>query len=218
MVAGRSTAESSPPLLHALPAAATPDAAPESRFPPALRPAPANSYHPIVSLPDHIIPLYRLNLAYARQLTRDIDATMETRSGGPGLENHPVFLIGHLCSGSAMGARDLGAPTLDLPAGWADLFERQGPGDTRTPLTDAPYPSLAETVSELARQHDRVEGLLSAADPGTLDEPCQWKLAEHLPTRGLAIAFLLVQHEALHLGQLAAWRRAHGLPAAMARM
>ena len=37
-----------------------------------------------------------------------------------------------------------------------------------------------------------------------------------MPTLGDAVVFFAVSHEAMHLAQVAAWRRARGLPSALA--
>jgi hypothetical protein len=50
-----------------------------------------------------------------------------------GLVNHPAFTLGHLISGSALLAEDLGA-VFEMPDHWADLFLRKGPGDPRKPI------------------------------------------------------------------------------------
>lgn len=167
------------------------------------------------------IKLYAWNLQYARALVADLSPEQCTESGGPGLENHPAWTIGHLVTGSDILAEDLGLP-LDLPAGWRDLFQRRGPGDPRLPDPEPEnYPPMAALLAELERQHARVEmawrEMLTAegAEDTGLSAPLAWRFGAALPTLGDATVFLAVSHEAMHLGQLAAWRRAHGLPSAL---
>ena len=49
-------------------------------------------------------------------------------------------------------------------------------------------------------------------------EAARDKFDGEFPTVAGAALFLAVTHEALHLGQVAAWRRARGLPSALAGM
>ena len=164
------------------------------------------------------IRLYAWNLGYAMALVGDLSVAQCTESAGPGFENHPAWTIGHLVTGSDILAEDLGLER-DLPEGWKELFERRGPGDPRLPDPDpAAYPPMEELLAELGRQHSRVEQAwrekLTEDGPGGtgLEAPIKWRFCEALPTLGDATVFLAVSHEAMHLGQLAAWRRAQGLP------
>lgn len=165
--------------------------------------------------------LYAWNLEYARALVADLAPTQCTQACGPGLENHPAWTIGHLVTGSDLLAADLGLAR-ELPTGWQELFERRGPGDPRLPVADPDaYPPMEELLDELARQHRRVEMVwrekLEARSPSgpALSAPFAWRFAGALPTLGDAALFLAISHEAMHLGQLAAWRRAQGLPSAL---
>lgn len=165
--------------------------------------------------------LYAWNLSYAKALVADVSETRMTEPGGTGLENHPAWTIGHLVSGADILAEDLGLER-DLPAGWKELFERRGPGDPRLPDPDAAaYPPKRELLDELERQHLRVEKAWRAKlaaetqDGEGLAVPLKWRYGDFLPTLGDAALFLAISHEAMHLGQLASWRRAKGLPSAL---
>ena len=161
---------------------------------------------------------YAWNLAYAHALTHDVDAAHWARAGGPGLENHPAWTLGHLVTGSALVAEDLGVDPA-LPPGWRDLFERRGPNDPRRPEEDATrYPTREDVWAELVRQHGLVTEALTASRPGNLDEPVAWRFDGYLPTNADALLFMLVAHENIHLGHLGCWRRHFGLPSAMAAM
>jgi uncharacterized damage-inducible protein DinB len=134
------------------------------------------------------------------------------------LENHPAWTIGHLVTGADILAYDLGLDR-DLPEGWEELFQRRGPGDPRLPDPDRnAYPPMKELLAELERQHQRVERVWRtklAENADELSAPIEWRYDEALPTLNDAALFLAVSHEAMHLGQLAAWRRALGLPSAL---
>jgi hypothetical protein len=161
---------------------------------------------------------YAFNLVYAAKLVADLDAAQMVAVPGRGHENHPAFTLGHLCVAAAMVAEDSGAGR-DLPGGWTELFERRGPSDRRLPDADAGgYPPKRALLAELERQHGRALAGLDRAGSERLAARAQWRLDLWLPTELDAAMFMCVTHEALHLGQLAAWRRAMGLPAAMAAL
>jgi len=170
------------------------------------------------------IRLYAWNLRYAKALVSDLSETQSTEGSGPGLENHPAWTLGHLASASDMLAEDLGLER-DLPEGWRELFERRGPGDPRLPESEQDaYPPIEALLAELERQHLRVERAWreklaeQATGESALDAPLKWRFCDALPTLSDAVMFFAVSHEAMHLGQLAAWRRARGLPSALASL
>lgn len=166
----------------------------------------------------HLLNLYNFNLQYAHQLVADIPENLMTFSPSKGLENHPAWTLGHLVMGSARVAKtlDLG---WDVPPNWKELFDRNGPGDPRIPLEDiGQYPSKIELLAELTRQHKRVANALILLEHVDLNKPVEWRFFKILPTIGDVIGFMCITHEAMHLSQLAAWRRAMNLPSALGAM
>jgi hypothetical protein len=162
-----------------------------------------------------VLRIYAWNLLYAEALVADLAPGDWTAPGGPGLENHPAWTIGHLVTGADILAQDLGLPG-DVPDGWRDLFQRRGPGDPRLPDPDpAAYPRGDELLRELRRQHERVAAVWTSLPRERLKTPEPWAFGRDLPTLEDAAVFLAVSHEAMHLGELAAWRRARGLPSAL---
>lgn len=158
------------------------------------------------------------NLTYARQLVADLDAELMTYSPGPGFENHPAFTLGHLVTGTTGMIEDLGGKA-ELPAGWAELFLRKGPGDPRYPEKRKElYPSKAELLAELTRQHEVLKSLLTKCEKETLQKPIRWRFSSALPSTLDLVLFMCINHEAMHLGQLAAWRRAMNFPSALAKI
>lgn len=155
------------------------------------------------------------NLLYAEALVADLDDADFRAPGGPGLENHPAWTLGHLVTGADLLAQDLGLPH-ELPDGWEELFARRGPGDPRLPDTDpAAYPGRAELLDALRRQHTRVAAAIRDADDAAWAQEADWAFGRDLPTQADSTVFMAITHETLHLGQLAAWRRARGLPSAL---
>lgn len=104
-----------------------------------------------------IVNQYDFNLDYAKKLVEDLNEDQMTTVPSNGLDNHPAFTIGHLVSGSAMIAEELGAK-FEMPDNWADLFLRRGPGDPRKPDPDkSKYPAKQLLINELENQHNKVK-------------------------------------------------------------
>ncbi len=165
-----------------------------------------------------IIKQYDFNLEYAKALVQDLSDNQMTTIPANGLENHPAFTLGHLISGSAGLAEDLG-DKFEMPNNWADLFLRKGPGDPRKPdLDKSKYPSKQLLLKELEEQHNKVKKLLKCIDKNKLSEKFKWRFSRYMPTLLDIITFMCINHEATHLGQLAAWRRAMGLTSALATL
>ncbi len=167
---------------------------------------------------DIIVNQYDFNLDYAKKLVEDLNEDQMTTIPSKGLDNHPAFTIGHLISGSALMAEDLGAK-FEMPDNWTDLFLRRGPGDPRKPDSNKnKYPSKQELINELEHQHNKVKDLLKKIDENKLNENLKWRFNSYMPTLLDIVYFMCINHEAMHLGQLAAWRRAMGLPSALAAL
>jgi len=163
-----------------------------------------------------IINQYDFNLAYSKKLVEDLSDQQMTTIPASGLVNHPAFTLGHLVSGSALLAEDLGAK-FEMPDNWAELFLRKGPGDSRKPDIDkSKYPSKQLLLNELEHQHNKVKDLLKSVDENKLNEKIRWRFDNYMPTLLDVINFMCINHEAMHLGQLAGWRRALNLTSALA--
>ena len=65
---------------------------------------------------DNALRAYAWNLRYADALAEDVPDELATTGAGPGLENHAAWTLGHLVTGSAILAEDLGQAR-DLPGG-----------------------------------------------------------------------------------------------------
>jgi len=49
---------------------------------------------------------------------------------------------------------------------------------------------------------------LNDIEKNTLSEPIEWRFSSFMPTLLDLVTFMYINHESMHLGQLAAWRRA----------
>lgn len=167
---------------------------------------------------DSIILQYDFNLKFAEKLVEDLDRVQMTASPYPGFENHPAFTLGHLVTASAMMAEDLGG-TYNVPEGWMELFQRNGPGDPRLPSKDLSiYPEKNMLLTELNRQHEIVKGIIRKTSEKKFYERFEWRFDAYFPTLIDLTNFICVNHEAMHLGQLSAWRRAMNLPSALSML
>lgn len=160
---------------------------------------------------------YDFNLAYARELVEDVDDDLMAQPGGPGLENHPAWTLGHICSGAQLTIVNLGGEH-QLPQGWEELFKRRGPGDPRFPEQSIAYPSKQQLLEQLESLHKKVSALILNLDQERWAEEQTWRFSQHFPTMYDLTHFMCVTHEMMHLNQLAAWRRAMNLPSALGRM
>jgi uncharacterized damage-inducible protein DinB len=167
---------------------------------------------------EKIIRQCEFNFAYAEKLVEDIGEDQMAIKPAAGLDNHPAFTLGHLATAYANLMNNLTGEFI-LPAKWKELFLRKGPGDPALPEADKSlYPSKAELLAELKSQQDRLVAHLRKMDAEKFSENFEWRFAKFFPTYGDRILFLCVNHAAMHLGQLAAWRRAMGFPSALAAL
>lgn len=144
------------------------------------------------------------NVTYAKQLLADIeDCRMAER---PMELNPPAWLLLHLATAADYAARLLGGSGV-CPAKWSAL------ADTKKPVSvnRADYPVKDELVSTYEKAYHNAADLLAKATPEQLAAPQELGFFEkELPTVADMAGFLLVAHQAIHLGQLSAWRRAIG--------
>lgn len=151
----------------------------------------------------HLLFVYQFNLDRARTLVADLsDAQMVQQPQG--VVNHPAWTLGHLAFVAHHLAVTLGADST-LPEGWNDHFPTGG-----TPSGDpADYPSKEEILAQLTSQHELAAQAAAGADPTVFEQPFpNERVRKRFPTIGDFAAFLMTSHEAGHLGQIAAWRRA----------
>jgi uncharacterized damage-inducible protein DinB len=158
------------------------------------------------------------NLAYAKKSVEDIPEAQMAVKPSAGLDNHPAFTLGHLATAYANLMNNLTGEYI-LADGFKEIFLRSGPGDPALPNPDAAaYPSKEKMLAEMDHQHQRLINYLLRMDEKKLKENFEWRFSSFFPTYLDRIMFLCVNHYAMHLGQLAAWRRAMGFPSALAAL
>lgn len=147
---------------------------------------------------------------YLSALLRGIDDGDLTQQPGR-IVNHPAWQLGHLAHVADAGVRLLGGESR-VDGEWSHRFQ---PGSTPT-ADRADYPSKAELVAFLEDRRDTFVRQLSRVGDDELARPHAIEaFRDTFTTLWEVVNFLMLTHESTHLGQLAAWRRAHGLPGAL---
>ena len=159
---------------------------------------------------NHLTYLYQFNLGFAEMLVKDLSAEQMVAQPG-GVINHPAWSLGHLAVYSGDLGELLGLES-NVPDGWSETFKTGG-----EPSGDpADYPSKEEILEELKQQHARNTEAVKNFDASRFSDPHPDEgRRKYFPTRGDQIVFMMTSHEMDHLGQIAAWRRAMGLGAAI---
>jgi hypothetical protein len=154
--------------------------------------------------------LYEVMLGYARLLTKEIDESQMDAQPCAAM-NTPRWILGHLALCTDYALTLLGKPTR-LPGDWHARF---GPGSSVPKAGETGVPTKLELIGALAAGHAAASAAAESATPEQLapKHSVEIKFVRELfPTIGELVAHLFTTHEAIHLGQLSAWRRAMGMP------
>jgi uncharacterized damage-inducible protein DinB len=157
----------------------------------------------------HVLNTYAMNLKRAGMHVQDLSAEQMVQQPS-GVINHPAWTLGHLAATADNLAKALGLEST-FPDAWRDACKTGG-----TPSGNAAdFPAKEQLLEQLTAQHERVAAALAAADAELLAQPHPHPRARQVfPTIGDYAVALTTSHEANHLGQMAAWRRAMGLGSA----
>ena len=153
---------------------------------------------------------WKKNLDYAPKLIADLteEQMVSQPAADPGTpSNHPAWVLSHLNVYLPIIESIIKGEDFDDPK------EHQF-GMLSKPLADrSEYASKQELIGEFVRGHERIIGLLESADDSVLGNPIKlprWQTV--MPFAGIALPYLMLNHENCHLGQVSAWRRIQGLP------
>ncbi|MBX3407047.1 MAG: DinB family protein [Phycisphaeraceae bacterium] len=146
---------------------------------------------------------------YAARLTADLsDADMRSQPVPGVVMNHPAWVFSHL---------SLYPPVLTAILRGANEGEFADPikspfGKDSRPVSDrAAYLPKQELLAAYFAGHDGLAQALEGADASALARPIPLKRWEkRFPLVADALVHLMLDHEAGHLGQVSAWRRAGG--------
>ena len=149
------------------------------------------------------------NRAYGANLISDLDdaqMTLQIAPDGKAAANHPAWVYSHLNVYIPIIEAIIKGETFEDPKG--HQFGMQS-----TPSSDASiYASKEQLAADFDAGHERVAQLLQQAGDDVLDNKIQlerWQPV--MPTASVALAYLMLNHENIHLGQISAWRRIQGL-------
>lgn len=157
---------------------------------------------------------------YAQRLLAGIAAKDFARFARPGgvliKSNHPAFIFGHLSLYPAKVLAQLALPPGDaaVPASYDALFNASAEclddpdGRIYPPMDQLTGGYFAGTQAALAALRGASDELLLAPNP------LEGRMRELFPQLGGLLGFYVTAHAHGHLGQLSAWRRAMGMPAA----
>ena len=153
-----------------------------------------------------ILRSFAYNLHYANRLLSDIPDERMTEQPFPAM-NHPTWIIGHLADTCDLMANWLESDRI-CPSSWNELFDNRS-----EPLADnSIYPAKAELIEVLERGHKAISAAFEVVSQDVLEKPLPRESMRSLfPTVLDGVAFEMTDHEAIHLGQLSAWRRAMGV-------
>lgn len=167
---------------------------------------------------EQLIKQLEFNHIYLLDLVRDVREEDMAHSPSKGLENHPSFTLGHLITAYGLTTKYLGG-NYTVKKEWDDIFRRNGPGDPRLPTSDKKlYPSKQALIEELNHQHNILLSHLSNVSIDKLNEHTYWRFSNYLPKTIDLLYFMCITHYAMHISQLAAWRRAMDLPSSLKRL
>lgn len=167
-----------------------------------------------------IAPGARLGQVYAENLLAGVNQENYARFARPGeapvKANHPAFILGHLSLYPVriMQHLELEPGTTAFPSHYESLFkagvECQDDPDGKI------YPPLEELRTRYFDSYQTAMAAVESADDQLFDlpNPAEGRLRELFPTIGAAIAFYLIGHVQVHLGQWSTWRRGMNLPPA----
>lgn len=159
---------------------------------------------------DLLLQNWKGNLDYALRLVHDLGDSQIVLQ--PALHmNHPAWVLCHLCHyHPAILALIVGESCPD-PAQHPDA-PRFDEGSTPVPDT-AQYPNRRELLERFRLGHEEISEALADVTIERLNEPVALVRWQSLwGATGVALAYLMLMHESVHLGQVSAWRRAQGLP------
>ncbi|QDU71734.1 DinB superfamily protein [Mucisphaera calidilacus] len=149
---------------------------------------------------------WNANGDYAQRLVADLKEDQWTHQPGPGM-NHPAWVLAHLTA-------------------YLDVLEQLLTGGTPADPKDHPFGMQSKPESDLGiygtpealvaayvKGHEAVAGALENADEAAIQRAMpieRW--TGRFPKVGDLLGYVMLVHEATHLGQLSAWRRVQGLP------
>lgn len=158
--------------------------------------------------------IYRFNQQYCQLLLKDIAEDQWNTQPYPGA-NTPTWILGHLATVGHNILSMLGQKGI-LDEDWNPYFGFDSPIPSVDDENFEQIPKPAVILEAYGMAHDRLMSEIpKVADEAFAKPNPHQALATSFPTTGDLLSFILTMHEAMHLGQLSAWRRAMGMPPAL---
>lgn len=155
---------------------------------------------------ESLLSAWQRNRDYGKLLVADLEPEQLVAQPAPDM-NHAAWVFCHLGAYFPVLVALLEKRSFDDPKDHA--FGMQS-----FPVADAAaYPEKRKLIDDFMAGHEQVIVALRAADEDIFESPQtleRWK--KPMPQVGMAVTYLMLAHESLHLGQLSAWRRALGAP------
>ncbi len=152
---------------------------------------------------------FTVNHNYITALITDLDEDQMVAQPVKGLStpmNHAAWVSSHLKTYRPIIAALAQGKTFDDPIDHPF-------GMKSAPQTDRSiYASKADLIAELTAGKDAIISAVTAAPDSIWAQPVtleRWR--PRWTNTGMAVSFLMLNHENMHIGQLSAWRRAMGL-------
>jgi len=143
-----------------------------------------------------------LNLDFLRRMVDDLDEDQMVGQVA-GVVNHPAWTLGHIVHSFESMGGELGMSSW-LPEDWAKRF-----GTGTVPVNDpTAYPDKAALLNGLNDGQKRLNERLGQMSADDLAQPLpDARYRDRIPTVGHALLDILASHTAMHVGQMAVWRR-----------
>ena len=162
------------------------------------------------SIIDGLLFAWQKNSDYGSGLVSDLSEaqmTLQPAPEGKSPANHPAWVLSHLNVYIPIIESLIQGKAFDDPKG--HQFGMQS-----KPESDASiYAARQQLIEEYVAGHQRVTSLLKDAGAASLEQDVlleRWKPV--MPKTGIALLYLMLNHENVHLGQVSAWRRIQGMP------
>lgn len=158
--------------------------------------------------------VFRFNQQYAHMLLDGVEPAQWNTQPFAGA-NTPTWIFGHLAHvGNSILVRLQCEGFLEQD--WSPFFGMNSTVPSPDDENFVQVPSPAAILDAYNTSHERVSESIPKVAPATFSMPSPHeRLRPLLPTVGDLIGFILTSHEAIHLGQMSAWRRAMGMPPAI---
>ena len=159
---------------------------------------------------DGLVFSWKKNADYGARLVADLSddqMVLQPAPEGKAAANHPAWVFSHLNVYVPIVASLVQGEVFEDPK--EHQFGMQSKPESDVSI----YSSKDEMMKQFAEGHETVARLLENANDDILEMEMsleRWKPV--FPKVGIALPYLMLLHENMHLGQVSAWRRIQGMP------